>query len=394
MGKPNWPGRFLNNMQIQINFSDFQNYLFFGILLLMIIIFARKKNTPLSFDLGVTNEIKGIAILMVVFAHIGYFLVTDHRFLFPLSVGGGIGVNLFFFLSGYGLSVSAIKKNLSVLDFYKKRVIKLFIPLWIILAAFLLLDYFLLNRIYPSSEIWHSFLGYFPAANLWQNINSPLWFITPITIYYLFFPIIFNKKYLSFSGIFLILGAYFLLTNNFVLNFLISNNLFKADVLALYRTHYFAFPLGLIAADLITNKSITQKVWNTCAMFFSNHKKILFLIYYFSLFVALYIAYYTAIYSGVGKGEYKEQLFSLITSAAIVYIFVFNKFKFGLFSVIGMYSYEIYLIHWPILSRFDIFYKYLPPFLATSLYLILFIFLGFIINKLVNLISSKVFKIV
>lgn len=381
-------------MPIQINFTDIQNYFIFGILFLMLIIFARKKNTPLSFDLSVTNEIKGIGIFMVIFAHIGYFLISDHRFLFPLSVGGGIGVNLFFFLSGYGLSVSGIKNSLSILDFYKKRIVKLFIPLWIILILFLLLDFLLLNRTYPISEVWHSFLGYFPAADIVKNINSPLWFITPVTIYYLLFPIIFNKKYLSVSGIILILGAYFLLTNNFILNFLISNNLFKADVLSLYRTHIWAFPLGMIAADLITNKSITQRIWNTSSAFFSNHRRILSIIYVISLGFALYIACYTAIYSGVGKGEFKEQFFSLITSGAIVYIFIFNKLKFGLLSVIGMYSYEIYLIHWPILSRFDVFFKYLPPFLAVSLYLILFVFLGYAINKLVNLILSKLFKIV
>lgn len=381
-------------MQVYISSPEIQNYLFFGILLLLLIIFSRKKDKPLSFDVDVTNEIKGIAILMVIFAHIGYFLSTDHRFLFPLSVGGGIGVNLFFFLSGYGLSVSAIKKGVSILDFYKKRVVKLFIPMWAILIIFLLLDYFLLSKNYPFSEIWHSFLGYFPMADLLVNIDSPLWFITPMTIYYLLFPIIFNKKYLSISGLFLVAGGYFLLTSNFVLNFLISNNLFKADVLSLYRTHYFAFPIGMITADLIVNKSITQRIWNTCSIFFSKHKKILFLIYYLSLFVALYIIYYTAIYSGVGKGEFKEQLFSLITSGAVVYLFIFNKLKFGLFSLIGIYSYEIYLIHWPILSRFDIFYKFLPPFLATSLYLLLFIALGLLLNKITNFISSRVLKIV
>lgn len=371
-----------------------QNYIFFGILLLALIIFARKKDKPLSFDLGVTNEIKGIAILMVIFAHIGYFLVSDHRFLFPLSVGGGIGVNLFFYLSGYGLSVSAIRKNLSILDFYKKRVVKLFIPMWVILIIFLLLDYFLLNRIYPFSEIWHAFLGYFPMVNLFENINSPLWFITPITIYYLIFPIVFNKKFLYLSGILMILGSYLLLTNSFVLNFLISNNLFRYDVLGLYRTHYFAFPLGMITADLLTNKEKLNRIWLFFASYLNNHKRILFAVHYISLLIALYIACYTAIYSGVGKGEFKEQLFSLITSASIVYFFIFNKLKFGLFGVVGIYSYEIYLLHWPILYRYDIFYRYLPPFLATSLYIILFIILGFLLNKISNLMSNKVFKIV
>lgn len=380
-------------MQVSISSPEIQTYFFIAILFFILLISIKKRDQSVFFDINVTNELKGLAVLMIIFAHIGYFLVSDHRFLFPLSVGGGIGVNLFLFLSGYGLSVSSIKRNLSILDFYKKRVIKLFIPLWTVLIIFLVGDYLLLNRTYRFDEVWHAFLGYFPRADLTWNINSPLWFATLIIIYYLLFPIIFNKKYLSLSAIFMIMISYILLFNSTVTTFLVSNNWFTADLLKLYRTHFVAFPLGLIVADLITNKTTLHRIWFFFAKFLSGHKKILFVIYYLSLLATLYISWYTAIYSGVGKGDLTEQFISLITSAAIVYLFIFNKIKFG-FSIIGIYSYEIYLLHWPILSRFDIFYKFLPPFLATSFYLILFIFLGFILNKFTNLISNKLLKIV
>ncbi len=380
-------------MQISVTSPEIQTQLFIVILGVALFFSVSKRSQP-AFDIRVTNELKGLAILMIMLAHIGYFLSTDHRFLFPLSIGGGIGVNLFFFLSGYGLSASSIKKSLSILDFYKKRLLKLFLPLWVILAIFLLSDYFLLNRSYQFSEIWHSFLGYFPIANLTDNINSPLWFITLITIYYLLFPIIFNKKYLYLTGIILIIISYFLLFNNFIHSFLTSSNIFKYDVLDLYRTHFIAFPLGMIAADLINNKTTLKKIGFFLRIYFNKHKRVLWIVTYLGLFLALFIAYHTAIYSGVGKGEFKEQFISLITSASIVYLFIFNKLRFGLFSIIGAYSFEIYLIHWPVLSRFDIFYKFFPAFIATGFYLVLFIFLGFVLSKIVNLISTKVLKIV
>jgi len=46
--------------------------------------------------------------------------------------------------------------------------------------------------------------------------------------------------------------------------------------------------------------------------------------------------------------------------------------------LIGTYSYEMYLLHWPLLSRYDFLYRTLPASLATFAYLALFIGLGWI----------------
>ena len=47
----------------------------------------------------------------------------------------------------------------------------------------------------------------------------------------------------------------------------------------------------------------------------------------------------------------------------------------------GIYSYEIYLLHWPLMYRFDFVYKILPPALATCLYLFIFIGLGMVLQR-------------
>ena len=98
---------------------------------------------------------------MIVFSHIGYFLANDPRFLWPLSIFAGVGVNLFLFLSAYGLSVSNKKNQLSIWQWYKKRLPKLFISLWIVAGIFFLMDYFILNRHYSFQYIWHSMIGFF-----------------------------------------------------------------------------------------------------------------------------------------------------------------------------------------------------------------------------------------
>jgi peptidoglycan/LPS O-acetylase OafA/YrhL len=71
---------------------------------------------------------------------------------------------------------------------------------------------------------------------------------------------------------------------------------------------------------------------------------------------------------------------------AIIWLFSANKIEFKLLSLFGLYSYEIYLFHWPILARYDIFYKYTPAWLATALYLVFFLGLAWFFKKIVELI--------
>src|SRR5258708_6334643 len=110
----------------------------FIVILTLVLLLTLKIRKPLTFDNSLTEELKGFAILAIVFSHIGYFLVTDHQFLWPLSIAAGVRVNLFLLLSGYGLALSFSKNPLSIKDFYLKRLLKLFIPLWIVLVALLL----------------------------------------------------------------------------------------------------------------------------------------------------------------------------------------------------------------------------------------------------------------
>lgn len=364
-------------MQIHIEAPVQQTYIFVFILVLFLVFSFRKLKDEPRFGINITNELKGMAILMIIFSHMGYFLTDNNRFLFPLSVAGGVGVNLFFFLSGYGLSVSAFKKGCSVINFYKSRVMKLIIPLWIILMIILLSDYLLLHKTYSFTEIWHSFLGYFSGSNLINNINSPLWFITPIIIYYLFFPLIFNKKYLYISGILLIIFSYILLFNQQVDSFLLSKTIFNQDVLSLYQIHFAAFPFGLIAADLIVNKDIFRNI------------KFPFFLKNICIFCALIAVGYLSIHSAVGEDKLKEQFISLTTSFLIVFVFVSKNIKIGLLSLFGLYSYEIYLIHWPLMSRYDIFLSNIPSSIAIVLYLLLFLSLGFILHKITNILVNK-----
>lgn len=356
----------------------------FSLLFFSVILFTLKKSPP-EFNLtkNMTEELKGVSILMILFGHIGYFLSLNHNFLYPLSVSSGVGVNLFLFLSGFGLTKSSIHNKLSILDYYKKRIPKLFLPLWIILTIFYIADFFILNKSYSLTNMIQSYLGFFPQSDIYTGLNSSLWYFTVIIFYYLMFPLIYYSgtvKYLSPLILFL------------VPNWFLNLNLpVSESTLNLYKLHDIAFPLGVFFAMLnlyfhktfhIHKFDFIKNYYNFTKIF--NYK----IISYFVILVSLITFAYFSYYSGVGTDKHLEQITSIFLMMILVAIFLIKGIKIKFLGFYGKYSYGIYLIHWPILFRYDLIYKFFPAFLATFLYLFVFLIISKFINKLTTSWSS------
>lgn len=352
-----------------------------------------------------SNELRGLAILAIIFAHLAYgkFFGTD--FLFSLGIWAGPAVNLFFFLSGYGLTASAIYHPKKITDFYRKRLLKIYLPLWIFLAVILIADTLLLSRQYPAQEMLSAFFGYFPEANLFTSINSPLWFLTPLLFYYLVFPVIFRSRHPRFSVVavfatsLLAFWPYWPVTE---------------QILKFYQSHVLAFPLGALTATLIVspqavclfcarNGQCRTYRWFLSALIAGvksrqkplavavNKLRNISLIWRLLILAVLAgLAWQTAYHSGVGKGLWLEQAYALFTMACVVIFFIFKKTKSGFLELIGLYSFEIYLWHWPLISRYDLLYRFLPPWLATALYLPLLLLVAYAFHQLASLIERKI----
>lgn len=345
-------------MSINIINPIFETKIFAVVFFVLLLLSIKKAKEESFFSLEVTNQLKGFAILAIIFSHIGYTLSYDN-FLFPLSVLAGVGVNLFLFLSGFGLTLSEMKNPLSILGFYRKRLIKLFIPLWIVITAFFLTDFFIVHKSYPVSEIIKSYFGFFPGAEPFINLDSPLWYFTIILFYYLIYPLIYIKKFPYLTPLLILIISYF------ILHFSLPVNL---DTINIYKLHTIAFPLGMAFAFLIKKVRLDLPK-----------------IFKFLLFTACFLIFlYTAIYSGVGEDPKIEQSMSLITTISLITIFSLAKWRFRLFYFFGIYSYEIYLIHWPILSRYGIFYQFFPPALATIIEVFLISVLAILLQKGIN----------
>lgn len=373
-------------MIIQILNYQTQNLIFFILLSLAVILTFRAKKDKTIMSVETTTELKGLAIMVIVLAHIAFGLVSDNRFLQPLSYLAGPGVDLFFFLSGFGLTCSALRKKLPVLKFYLKRLSKVIIPVWIFLVIILILDKLFLNISYPLPEIVKSFLGYFPRADLYKDINSPLWFITPLIFYYLLFPLLFNKKYPEFSAILLFLIGYFLIKYNVVSDYLHVQ--LDGGVIGLWTLHYMAFPLGILFASIL-NRLQTQPSLIKLTKKISN-------IQYFNIInslilVLLILAWYFVFTHSPDNNASKLtlQLYSILLMFLITIIFILKPLANKFFFWFGIFSFEIYLLHWPLMYHYDFIFKFLPAGLATFLYLIFFILLGLGINKIKQKILNK-----
>lgn len=385
-------------MPITIIDPIFSTNIFIAIFVLVLLVSLRRKKDQELFPLALTRELKGLAILAVVFSHVGYFLSTDDRFLFPLSIMAGVGVNLFLFLSGYGLTMSALKAEATIGKFYQKRLLKLFVPFWIVILSFFLLDFFLLHTSYDWPYVIRSMLGFFPRADLALDINSPLWFFTPVLFYYLIFPYVFFKKRPWLSAIIIYTASYLIL----LLKLPVS-----IDVLHLYQLHLLAFPLGVAFASLNFQPfffsrilpakikmflyDLERPVWlknildssKAPNVFTRSLKTLKRPAYYFVSIALLILIGYTAYYSDVGVSPDKEQAVSLVTMGAIIFFFMLKKFEIKALYIVGLSAYEIYLIHWPLMSRYDFLFKSLPGWLAMVLYLGLFLIIALALKKII-----------
>ncbi|MBP9731973.1 MAG: acyltransferase [Candidatus Magasanikbacteria bacterium] len=346
-----------------------QSTIFFVLFLISALIFtAKKKDTTELFSASVTRELKGFALLSIIFSHVGYFLVSDDRFLFPLSILSGVGVNMFLFLSGFGLTMASIKKNFSRLQFYRVRLPKLYVPFWLVLGIFLLLDFFILHITYSPRFVLQFFTGLFTHADIFTDFNSALWYITLIIFYYLVFPLFFIKKYPWVSAILIFLLSYLL----------VKETAYELmPTIHLYKIHIIAFPLGVFVGSLYGNYKLG------ITTFFHKISNSIWKIFFISFCIlsAVYFAYY----SGIGESLRKEQIVSLITMMFIMGIFMIKKYEFKILSYFGLYSYEIYLLHWPILWRYTNFFQILPSWFALILYLGFFVLLAIGVQRITRL---------
>lgn len=154
-----------------------------------------------AIDFDFVNEISksrtyimGIAILLVLIYHA---MCVTYNPLRTLNIGY-VGVDIFLFLSGFGLTYSYKKNNL--LNFYKHRFIRLY-PLYLICICII---YFINDKWNLLDLFYNSLTIGFYIDN---GINRFDWYVESLFTLYIIFPFFFIYSKLKLFGVLLLLSV-------------------------------------------------------------------------------------------------------------------------------------------------------------------------------------------
>lgn len=364
-----------------------QNLIVFGVLgLIFLLSFRKKTDNKGLIPILTSQELKWLAILTIVFIHISYSLVNNWQFLHPLAAFAWVGVDIFLFLSGYWLAISAIKKPIGILNFYKKRLFKVFLPFWIVIIFLFLADFFLLRKTYSFEIILQNFLIFFPTADIWNDFNSPFWYLTWLLFFYLAFPLVFRAHSPILSAIFLY---------SIALNFVKINPL-QMDTNWLHALHLLAFPMGIIIAsqegkiqNFFHQKIFSKKFLSPIFCLFF----VIFFIIIWNIEIKNFEIFYDFFHRFGDAPKIIEQIKSIFLLFLVTLIFIFLPFSNKFLWILGLFSYEIYLLHWPLMARYDVIFHNLPIGIATIIWIFLLILIAFLFQKMMKFFEKKFSKI-
>jgi peptidoglycan/LPS O-acetylase OafA/YrhL len=160
---------------------------------------------PAAGRIGVLDELKGVAILLVILYHAGGVLGIEN------VLHGETGVDIFVILSGVGLTLSTTWEKAG--RFLLRRFLRIYPAYWIVLTAFLLANGYFLNRHISPVDIGLHYLGLqvLFGARYALSVNDSFWFITLIvSLYGLYVPL---RRFTGRPDVLLFFGALVSLTS-------------------------------------------------------------------------------------------------------------------------------------------------------------------------------------
>lgn len=179
------------------------------------------------------KSLMGFAILLVLFYHFGFHTPPFNL----LARFGYVGVDIFMFLSGFGLYYSLCKDKI-LGHYYRKRFIRIF-PSYFFVGIFLSIFCY-------SNE---TFLGYIwkcSTLGFWSNGIYYEWFIPSLVMLYALFPAFYKLLTSNPVGYKLVVVFFLFVAGFFTFNYSIIDNW---HFLLLYRIPIFLFG-ALIASEI------------------------------------------------------------------------------------------------------------------------------------------------
>lgn len=293
-----------------------------------------------------TQIAKGVSIFFVLFAHIGGLL--NFRYFTPL---GGIGVTVFLIVTGFGLNESFKKKGLS--KYWRSKIANVWFPFFLIRIIILLYEHLILGTEINAIKIVKDIF----LIDIYQPYG---WYLQLLFFWYVVF---------------------------YIISSLFKHNKLRVFILLIISLSFVFFPNGLWAEQAISfiagvMMSEVKSKEGVLEKYFSSKKILIFFISTGLLSLLL------------KQFDFVRELPSLIYNiveltikfplglALLIVIFSYQKiFNNSFISIMGKYSYSIYLIH-----------AYTILFLVYPTYLNIIIF--FIITFLSTMLFNWIIKFI
>lgn len=332
----------------------------------------RNNNPAYRWDI---QGLRAIAVLAVVVFHINPKLLP----------GGYLGVDVFFVISGYliiGFICRDLQQgNFSLVEFYQRRVKRLF-PAFFVMALltscaayFLLLpeetvDYaesLLSSLLYASNFYFYSQSGYFSSALAFSPLLHT-WSLAVEEQFYLVFPLLliitFSKKNNKTVLILFLLA---------LLSLLLSETLVYTDKsLAFFASpsRFWQFIIGGLLAIHPRLVSISKSLT-------ANRAELLTLTGLAAVVFCLFSYNKQTLFPGINA------LLPTIATALVIFSAQSSHYSYKLLSCavakfFGKISYSLYLWHWPIIIFYQLSIKSKPNYSEQMLILLCSVLLGFL----------------
>lgn len=261
---------------------------------------------------GLTDSVKFLAATAVAMCHFSadaLEVAENPIYRFFATHGGSVGVALFFFLSGYGLMMSDRRKHLSFLEFVKRRLVRVYLPVVFVTAVWGIV-------VWPAGDgVAH--LPEYLYSVFWTFSDGILWFVKAILLLYLFF-YAYSTVRLRISPVLRLLA---LIVGTAVAYYLVYH-LF-AGYCAI-SVPFFA--LGVVLVEF------NEKVYAVC----HSYKLVLWLVGITAILGACYLAW---------GNLYAHALGNWYLVTMLVALCAWRQIDFSLPVWVGGCSYDIYLTH-------------------------------------------------